>query len=56
MGRFSRGQVQLMRRVRARFSEKKEKVIMAVSAVLALNARDLVVSLDSPVRLPVFAI
>jgi hypothetical protein len=37
-------------------TEKKEKVIMAVFAVLALNAPDLVVSLDSPVCLPVFAI
>jgi hypothetical protein len=40
-------------RVHARLA-KKEKVIMVVSTVLALNARDLVVSLDSPVRLPIF--
>jgi hypothetical protein len=37
-------------------SEKKEKVIMAVLVVLALNALDLVVSLDLPVCLPVLAI
>jgi hypothetical protein len=37
-------------------SKKKEKVIMAVFAVLALNAQDLVISLDLPVHLPVFPI
>jgi hypothetical protein len=37
-------------------SEKKEKVIMAVPIVLALNASDLIVSLDSSIRLPVLAI
>jgi hypothetical protein len=37
-------------------SEKKEKVIMAIFAVLALNAPDLIVSLDLPVRLPALAI
>jgi hypothetical protein len=37
-------------------SEKKEKVTMAVLVVLALNVLDLIVSLDSPVRLPVLAI
>jgi hypothetical protein len=37
-------------------SEKKEKVIMAVPIVLALNALDLIVSLDSLILLPVLAI
>jgi hypothetical protein len=36
--------------------KKKEKVIMAVSIVLALNALDSVASLDSPVCLLVFDI
>jgi hypothetical protein len=56
MGHFACGQVQLMRPMCAWFSEKKEKVTMAVSAVLALNAWDLVVSLDSSIRLPIFTI
>jgi hypothetical protein len=37
-------------------SEKKEKVSMVVPIVLALNAPDLIVSLDSPVHLPVLVI
>jgi hypothetical protein len=49
MGRFARGQVQLMRRVRTHDQREKGKVIMAVSTILALNVRDLVVSLDLPV-------
>jgi hypothetical protein len=40
----------------ARLARKKEKVTMAVCAVLALNVQDLVVSLDLPVHLPIFAI
>jgi hypothetical protein len=43
--------------VRARaVSEKKEKVIMAVHVVLALNVLDLIISSDSLVRLPILAI
>jgi hypothetical protein len=37
-------------------SKKKEKVIMVVSAVIALNAPDLIVSLDLHVCLPALAI
>jgi hypothetical protein len=37
-------------------SEKKEKVIMVVSVVLALNVPDLIVSIDLHVRLPALTI
>jgi hypothetical protein len=44
MGRFARGQVQLMQRVRPCGYREKKEVIMEISAVLPVNALDSTIS------------